>query len=39
MKMSQTLSINIMHGLICYAQSDLQKFKGLLIKIKVFQPN
>ena len=26
-----------MHGLICYAQTDLQKFKGLLIKIKVIK--
>ena len=26
-----------MNGLICYAQTDLQKFKGLLIKIKVIK--
>ena len=26
-----------MHGLICFAQTDLQKFKGLLIKIKVIK--
>ena len=41
--MSQTLIINInMYGLISYAQTDLAKVKGLLIKIKVikgFQPN
>ena len=26
-----------MYGLICYAKTDLEKFKGLLIKIKVIK--
>ena len=36
--MSQTLLINIiMYVLICYAQTGLEKVKGLLIKIKVIK--
>ena len=26
-----------MYGLFCYAQTDLEKFKGLLIKIKIIK--
>ena len=26
-----------MYGLICYAKTDLEKFKGLLIKIKIIK--
>ena len=28
---------HIMYRLICYAKTDLEKFKGLLIKIKVIK--
>ena len=34
LKMSQTV---LMYGLISYAQTDLEKVKGLLIKIKVIK--